>query len=328
MNYSFIKLNFIAFLSLLITNIWLLFFKDVNLFFINILLLNVIIIIFLVVINTFFYKKLREFMSSLSDTNNISEGFIKINKNKANIANFKENNDLEKLLKRYILKSNIEKKNLEEVKSTFMKFLPKQIYDEIGEKWYERIALWNFKIKNISVMFIDIAGFTTISEKINHERALFLLNLYFDWIWEIILKNNWYIDKYLWDWIMVVFDEWFEENAIVASIEIQEFIEKFKMWDLGKKISVWIGINSWEVIVWTVWTKKRMEATVLGDTVNTASRLEDLTRRYNKNIIISESVYNKLENKHRFSIDFLWKEALRWKEKEIAFYSVDSCFVI
>lgn len=328
MNYSFIKLNFIAFLSLLITNIWLLFFKDVNLFFTNILLLNVIIIIFLVVINTFFYKKLREFMSSLSDTNNISEGFIKINKNKANITNFKENNDLEKLLKRYILKSNIEKKNLEEVKSTFMKFLPKQIYDEIGEKWYERIALWNFKIKNISVMFIDIAGFTTISEKINHERALFLLNLYFDWIWEIILKNNWYIDKYLWDWIMVVFDEWFEENAIVASIEIQEFIEKFKMWDLGKKISVWIGINSWEVIVWTVWTKKRMEATVLGDTVNTASRLEDLTRRYNKNIIISESVYNKLENKHRFSIDFLWKEALRWKEKEIAFYSVDSCFVI
>lgn len=328
MNYSFIKLNFIAFLSLLITNILLLFFKDVNLFFTNILLLNVIIIIFLVVINTFFYKKLREFMSSLSDTNNISEGFIKINKNKANITNFKENNDLEKLLKRYILKSNIEKKNLEEVKSTFMKFLPKQIYDEIGEKWYERIALWNFKIKNISVMFIDIAGFTTISEKINHERALFLLNLYFDWIWEIILKNNWYIDKYLWDWIMVVFDEWFEENAIVASIEIQEFIEKFKMWDLGKKISVWIGINSWEVIVWTVWTKKRMEATVLGDTVNTASRLEDLTRRYNKNIIISESVYNKLENKHRFSIDFLWKEALRWKEKEISFYSVDSCFVI
>lgn len=328
MNYSFIKLNFIAFLSLLITNIWLLFFKDVNLFFKNILLLNVIVIIFLVIINTFFYKKLREFMSKLSDTNNISKGFIKISKNQNDIANFKENNDLEKLLKRYILKSNIEKKNLEEVKSTFMKFLPKQIYDEIGEKWYERIALWNFKIKNISVMFIDIAGFTTISEKINHERALFLLNLYFDWIWEIILKNNWYIDKYLWDWIMVVFDEWFEENAIVASIEIQEFIEKFKMWDLGKKISVWIGINSWEVIVWTVWTKKRMEATVLGDTVNTASRLEDLTRRYNKNIIISESVYNKLKNKHRFSIDFLWKEALRWKEKEIAFYSVDSCFVI
>lgn len=328
MNYSFIKLNFLAFLILVITNIGFYLFKDTNIFFTNILFLNFLVILFLILINTFFYKKLREFMSSLSDTNNMSEGFIKINKNKNNITNFKENNDLEKLLKRYILKSNIEKKNLEEVKSTFMKFLPKQIYDEIGEKWYERIALGNFKIKNISVMFIDIAGFTTISEKINHERALFLLNLYFDWIWEIILKNNWYIDKYLWDWIMVVFDEWFEENAIVASIEIQEFIEKFKMWDLGKKISVWIGINSWEVIVWTVWTKKRMEATVLGDTVNTASRLEDLTRRYNKNIIISESVYNKLENKHRFSIDFLWKEALRWKEKEIAFYSVDSCFVI
>jgi two-component system sensor histidine kinase ChiS len=71
-----------------------------------------------------------------------------------------------------------------------------------------------------------------------------------------------------------------------------------------------------------------MEATVLWDTVNTASRLEDLTRTYNKNIIISESVYKLIENKWKFSINFLWKEPLRWKEKEISFYSVDSYFVI
>lgn len=254
--------------------------------------------------------------------------FTKIEKQTYNITNFKENNDLEKILKRYILKSNIDKKNLDEIKATFMKFLPKQIYDEIGDRWYERIALWNFKMKNISVMFIDIAWFTSISEKINHERALFLLNLYFDGIWEIILKNKGYIDKYLGDGIMVIFDEWHEENAIVASIEIQEFIEKFKMWDMWKKISVWIGINAGEVIVGTVWTKKRMEATVLWDTVNIASRLEDLTRRYDKNIIISESVYKLIANKWNFFIEFLGKEALRWKEKEVAFYGVDSYFVI
>jgi class 3 adenylate cyclase len=328
MNYSFIKLNFLFFFLLVLSNFWFYFFKSDILIFKNLLFLNLFLISFLLILNTIFYKKLKDFMQKLGTFNQNWDSFTKIEKQKQDLTNFKENNDLEKLLKRYILKSNIDKKNLDEVKSTFMKFLPKQIYDEIGEKWYERIALWNFKMKNISVMFIDIAGFTSISEKINHERALFLLNLYFDWIGEIILKNKWYIDKYLGDWIMVIFDEWYEENAIVASIEIQEFIEKFKMWDLGKKITVWIWINSWEVIVWTVWTKKRMEATVLGDTVNIASRLEDLTRGYDKNIIISESVYKLIENKDKFSINFLWKEALRWKEKEISFYWVDSYFVI
>ncbi|MDD4151736.1 MAG: adenylate/guanylate cyclase domain-containing protein, partial [Candidatus Gracilibacteria bacterium] len=124
------------------------------------------------------------------------------------------------------------------------------------------------------------------------------------------------------------FDEGNEENAIVASIEIQEFIEKFKMGDLGKKISIGIGINYGEVVFGTVGTKKRMEATVLGDTVNIASRLENLTRTYQKNIIISNSLYEKVKNKSNFSINYLGKEILRGKEKEIEFYGIDSYFVI
>lgn len=324
MNYSFIKLNFLFILSLITINIFLFIFWWKNYLYIT----NLIFIVLLLSINLVFYRKLKNFMQRLWNVNFSKDVFIKIENKEIDITNFKENNDLEKFFKRYILKSNIEKKNLEEVRKTFLKFLPKQIYDEIGEKWYERIALGNFKIKNISIMFIDIAWFTSISEKINHERSLFLLNLYFDWIWEIILKNNWYIDKYLWDWIMVIFDEWNEENAIVASIEIQEFIEKFKMGDLWKKISIWIWINYWEVIFWTVWTKKRMEATVLWDTVNIASRLENLTRTYQKNIIISNSLYEKIKNKSNFSINYLGKEILRWKEKEIEFYWVDSYFVI
>lgn len=324
MNYSFIKLNFLFILSLITINVFLFIFWWKAFLYIT----NLIFIVLLLSINLVFYRKLKNFMQRLWNVNFSKDVFIKIENKEIDITNFKENNDLEKFFKRYILKSNIEKKNLEEVRKTFLKFLPKQIYDEIGEKWYERIALWNFKIKNISIMFIDIAWFTSISEKINHERSLFLLNLYFDWIWEIILKNNWYIDKYLWDWIMVIFDEWNEENAIVASIEIQEFIEKFKMWDLWKKISIWIWINYWEVIFWTVWTKKRMEATVLGDTVNIASRLENLTRTYQKNIIISNSLYEKIKNKSNFSINYLGKEILRWKEKEIEFYWIDSYFVI
>jgi len=323
MNLSFIKLNIFFLSTLIILNISFNIFWNIWVLY----LIDILLIIIMIFLNIIFYTKLKKFMKRLWNLD-LSSNILKIDKKNNDLTNFKENNDLEKFLKRYILKSNIEKKNLEEIKNTFMKFLPKQIYDEIGEKWYERIALWNFKIKKISIMFIDIAWFTSITEKINHERALFLLNLYFDWIWEIILKNKWYIDKYLWDWIMVIFEDWLEENAIIASIEIQEFIEKFKMWDLWKKISIWIWINYWEVIVWTVWTKKRMEATVLWDVINTASRLENLSRKFDKNIIISESIYKKIENKKNLSTSYLWKEFVKWKEKEISVYWVDNYFII
>lgn len=281
---------------------------------------NIILSILFLIVYFLYFRDYEKIIKNIKNIKNSQEWYI-------NICNtnpfFSENINIEKNIKKLILTNNLNQKNFSDFKETYSKFLSKEIYDELWEKGYERISLWNFKIKNICIMFLDIVWFTSISEWISPNRALFLLNVYFDWIWEIIMKNKWSIDKYLWDWIMVTFENSCVDNAINTSIEIQEFIEKFKIWEYWKKLKIWIWINFWEVILWTIWTKKRMEATFIWDTINTASRIQDLTRKYNSPIIISKDVYDNISNKEIYKIKYLWKENLKWKTKKLDIYSIN-----
>lgn len=315
--FLFFSVNFLVFF----------FFQDISTIRIYILFFNSILWALFLVLNFYFYKDL-ELLKKMSKNMSISDdNFCDLSKLNHDFT-FKEAYALEKTFKKLILKNNLITKDLHDMGEFHKKFLPQDIYAELWIKGMNTINLWNFKIKKIAIMFIDVVGFTSISEQITPERALFLLNVYFDGIGEIIMKNNGYIDKYLWDGIMVIFESDNIDDAMKASIEINEFIEKFKIWELGKKIQIGIWINYGEVILWTIGTKKRMEATVIGDTINTASRLQDLTRKYECNIIISENVYKNLSKKDLYSIKTLWIQELRGKQRKLEIYKVDPYYVI
>lgn len=302
-------------------------FQDIGGVKIYLLILNLFLLIIFLIINFYFYRDLK-LLKNLSKTVDLqNDNFCDIAQIKNNFT-FRESYVLEKIFKKFIIKNNLLAKDLKDMSDFSNKFLPKELYAELWIKGLNKINLWNFKIKNIAIMFIDIVGFTSISEQITPERALFLLNIYFDGIWEIIMKHNGYIDKYLWDGIMVIFESNNVDDAMKASIEIHEFIEKFKIWELWKKIQIWIGLNYWEVILGTVGNKKRMEATVIGDTINTASRLQDLTRKYEASIIISENVYMNLKNKEIYNIQYLGKQIIRGKQKKIEIYQVAPYYFI
>lgn len=237
---------------------------------------------------------------------------------------YKENDEFYSLFKNFFIRKNIIKKDYKDLKDVFYKMVPEHFVNEVGENWIERIWLWISIKKNLNVMFLDIIWFTSIAEKLPQDRALLLLNIYFDWIVEIIKINWWYVDKFLWDWMMIVF-EWEETDSIIkTSIEIQNFISKFQVSDIWKKINIWIWINSWEVILWTIWSKKRMEITLIWDVVNTASRLEWLSRIFKEKIIIWEQTYNSIKNKNIFSINYLWLKELKWKKQKIKIYWVET----
>lgn len=160
--------------------------------------------------------------------------------------------------------------------------------------------------------------FTTVSESIGDPyRALLLLNIYFDGIGDIIYSHHGYIDKYLGDGILAIFDDDHTDDAVHAAIEIQEFIKKFQISTIGKCIDIGIGINTGSVIVGTIGTKKRMDATVIGDVVNTASRIESLTRENHHHIIITQNTYDALVNKDIFSLHDLGKVELIGKKNLI-----------
>jgi class 3 adenylate cyclase len=173
-------------------------------------------------------------------------------------------------------------------------------------------------------MFLDIIWFTSIAEKLSPNKVLLLLNIYFDGIVEIVKSNWWYIDKFLWDWMMVIFEDKRSDNIIKTAIEIQEFMNKFKISNIWKKINIWIWINSGDVIMWTVGSSERMEITIIWDVVNTASKIEWLTRLFGNKILISGNTYKLIQNKDLYNITNLWKQEIKWREHKIKLFWIES----
>ena len=238
---------------------------------------------------------------------------------------FDENARFLSLFKRTYVEHKLLKKDYEDFKKVFDTFIPQEIHAKIGFRGYEKIVLWTAERKRLTIMFLDIMKFTTVSETIaDPYRALLLLNIYFDGIGEIIYKRHGYIDKYLWDGILAIFDDYHTDDALHAAIEIQEFIKKFQISTVGRYIDIGIGINTGSVIMWTVGTKRRMDATVIGDVVNTASRLESLTRDHEQHILVSEDTYESLSHRELFSFHDLWEVELRWKKQQLKIYGVDA----
>lgn len=278
------------------------------------------------ILNFYYYKDLKTLYKIGKDFDIISDQYYTLETSKS--LKFHETSALEKSFKKLLLGNNLQKKERDEFLDFKSKFLSKELYYELGLRGLSKIDIGSFKMKKVVILFLDIVGFATIVEQISPKKALFLLNLYFEGIWEILHKYNGYIDKFLWDGMMVMFDEEHVVNSIKASIEINEFIEKFKIWEIQHKIQVGIGINFWEVILWTIGTKHRMEATVIWDTINTASRIQALTRKYKCKIIIWENVFKNLTNKEMFLIKSLWWEDLKWKQNRVILYQVEPYYII
>jgi class 3 adenylate cyclase len=238
---------------------------------------------------------------------------------------FDENARFLSLFKRTYIEQNLLKKDYNEFKKVFDMFIPREIHAQLGFRGYERIVLGTAERKRLTIMFLDIMKFTTVSESISDPyRALLLLNIYFDGIGDIIYKHHGYIDKYLGDGILAIFDEVYTDDAIRASIAIQEFIKKFQISTIGRQIEIGIGINTGNVIMGTVGTKKRMDATVIGDVVNIASRLESMTRSAENRILISEETKKSLVHPELFSFHDLGSVTMKGKQEPVSVYGVDT----
>ena len=321
-------LNWIFFWFILVLNtalviIALLFLHQNNILFFITLISNIIWIIVIGVLFFINYQYVWNFESILGNFQKALgvQSFVKI----PGINNifFVENKKLEWLFKNILLKNNLLYKDYSDLKDVFTKFVPQKLYKEIWYKWYERILLGSCVAKKLTIMFLDIVWFTHLSESMSPERTLLLLNIYFDGIVEIIHQHGWYIDKFLWDGIMFIFDHEFSDSAVACAIEIINFMNRFNISELGQKISIGIGINSGDVIIGTIGTKKRLDATVIWDNVNIAARLQSLTRKYKKSIIVSQNTIDILKDKQKFSLSLIGSEILLGKERTVDIWNID-----
>jgi class 3 adenylate cyclase/DNA-binding response OmpR family regulator len=188
-------------------------------------------------------------------------------------------------------------------RTAFARYVPADVMDEIINETINKGR--NSESRNVSVLFSDIRDFTAISEHSIAQEVVDFLNAYFSKMGNEIISEGGHIDKFIGDAIMAVFGafgnmENSPENAICAAIKMLAALDEMNSSDSKishNKIDIGIGINCGGCILGNIGFQNKMDYTIIGDTVNLASRIESLTKQYRHPLIISEHVYEATKDK-------------------------------
>src|SRR5215470_7902301 len=180
----------------------------------------------------------------------------------------------------------------------------------------------------VTVLFSDIRGFTSISEKVEPEQVAEMLREYLTEMTEVVFRHGGTVDKYIGDCIMALYNAPFEDadhaaKAILTGLEFQErTLAVSARWEarLGVQIRNGVGINTGEAVVGTMGSRQRLEYTAIGDTVNLASRLETLTKDYNVSILISEYTHALIQ--HQLHGRELGEVTVKGKSQAVKIYAL------
>lgn len=216
---------------------------------------------------------------------------------------------------------------LQKTLTAFQLFVPQKFLSVIALDGIENIKVGVYTTRIITILFADIRGYTSMSEQLTAKETFHLLNEYLACMGTAIDAHEGFIDKYIGDAIMALFDTDHSDNALQAALEMQRSLQEFNQQQTKNHqphIQIGIGVHRGEVIMGTVGFTSRIESTVIGDAVNVAARIESLTRQYNCGIITTNAVVNDLLQPENFSLKLI-DEAVKVKGKgeAIAIYEVN-----
>lgn len=214
-----------------------------------------------------------------------------------------------------------ESKQRKLVTSVFGKYVSKEVADEILKKTSSAELSFKGEKRVITILFSDIRGFTSISEKMKPEELVDFLNKYLSSMTDIIMEKRGVVDKYIGDAIMAFWGAPLSEEAHAKVACEAALAMKSRLAELSiSGLAIGIGINTGEVVVGNMGSTRRVNYTVIGDAVNAASRLEGLNKEYGTMVIIGEATYNEIKN------DFVCRELdlikVKGKSKPIRIYEL------
>lgn len=213
-----------------------------------------------------------------------------------------------------------------QIVSAFKKYVAPQIVDELSQKEQFEIALGG-ETRDIAVLFVDIRGFTPLSESLEPEQVVKILNEYLALTTDAIFRNSGTLDKFIGDAAMAIFNAPFDledyvykavcaaRDIAAGSSELQNRLTK----QFGKSISFGIGVHCGPAIVGNIGCDVRMDYTAIGDTVNTSARLESNAK--GGQILISDTVVKRLES--RIAVTEIGTIPLKGKRNEVMVYQLD-----
>lgn len=197
-------------------------------------------------------------------------------------------------------------RNRAQIKKLFSKYVSDKVLSELL-KHPDRVVLGGEE-REITVLFSDIRGFTTLSENTTPTELVSIINRYFNAMTSEILHHDGVVDKYIGDAIMAFWgapldDAKQAEKAVSAALAMRErlsaFNEELKA-EKGLEIAIGVGLYTGPAVVGNMGSSERFDYTAMGDTVNTASRLEGITKTYGVHCIIGETTRSWIESHQEF----------------------------
>lgn len=220
----------------------------------------------------------------------------------------------------------LEGRKKEKIQNAMGKYISKDVMQNVV-KHIDELKLGG-KRSNVTVLFADIRGFTSMSEKMTAEEVSLILNDYFAEIEPIITKYNGVINKFIGDAVMAIFGEPIQDknhavNAVKCANAMLKKVDQLqsKWLEEGKpKIEIGIGLNTGDAFVGNVGTETRLEYTVIGDMVNLASRIESYNKVYKTRFLISSTTYEKVRD--IADVIKISEVSIRGKAKKLDIYEV------
>ncbi len=210
----------------------------------------------------------------------------------------------------------------------FRLFVPDQFLERIAPQGVDSIQLGHATEAEMTVLFCDIREFTAIAEDQHALETFQWLNAFFQQMNDAIAAHHGLIDKYLGDSILAVFDRssHHAEDGLLAALSMRQALIEFnrhrQQFGLSQPINIGIGVHTGVALIGTVGSDRRMDSTVIGDVVNTASRLEELTKVYGCQILVSHAAIAQLDASEHFYLRWVDQVMPRGKRQEIDLYEV------
>lgn len=211
-------------------------------------------------------------------------------------------------------------------RSRFERFLPRQVVDAViaGK---QDLELGGRELE-VSVFFSDIVGFTTLCEKMQPLEVLTMLNDYFSAVSTVVFRYSGTLDKFIGDAVMAIFGAPLSDGddavrAVNCALDMREVVQRMNAERTARNlatIKIGIGIHTGTVVAGTLGSLERMEYTVIGDTVNVASRVEGLTRKCDGDILITAATARLLQD--AFELNPVGELAVKGREEPVKVFAV------
>lgn len=215
--------------------------------------------------------------------------------------------------------------NLNGIHKATSRFVPSEFLKSVGREAITDVVLGDHIEKKVTVLFTDIRDYTNLSESMTPQQNFKFVNAYVGRMGPLIQKNKGFVNQYLGDGIMALFPE-NSDHALQAAIDMQKELIDYNSKRVSEgyqKITVGMGLHTGDLVMGIIGDLFRNDTAIIADTVNTASRMEGVTKYYGANIIISEDSLSTIKNKEKFNFRYLSKVKVKGKNNAVGIYE---CF--